>query len=48
MIDYAHIPDGLLQCLEAVRVYQPMRLVHIFGFRGGRDESKWEVMLKVS
>lgn len=48
IIDYAHTPDGLLHCLEAVNVHKPSRLVHIFGFRGGRDESKWEVMLQIS
>jgi UDP-N-acetylmuramoyl-L-alanyl-D-glutamate--2,6-diaminopimelate ligase len=48
VIDYAHTPDGLLQCLEAMNVYKPRRLIHIFGFRGDRDESKWEVMLEVS
>jgi UDP-N-acetylmuramoyl-L-alanyl-D-glutamate--2,6-diaminopimelate ligase len=48
VIDYAHTPDGLLQCLETMSVYKPRRLVHIFGFRGDRDDSKWEVMLEVS
>jgi UDP-N-acetylmuramoyl-L-alanyl-D-glutamate--2,6-diaminopimelate ligase len=48
VVDYAHTPDGLLQCLKAMNVYKPKRLVHIFGFRGDRDESKWEVMLRVS
>ena len=48
VIDYAHTPDGLLQCLKTMNVYKPNRLVHIFGFRGNRDESKWELMLELS
>ncbi|GGN92628.1 Mur ligase family protein [Saccharibacillus kuerlensis] len=48
IVDYAHTPDGLLQCLHAVKAYSPKRLTHIFGFRGGRDEDKWETMLKLS
>jgi UDP-N-acetylmuramoyl-L-alanyl-D-glutamate--2,6-diaminopimelate ligase len=48
VIDYAHTPDGLIQCLKTMNVYKPRRLVHVFGFRGGRDWSKWDVMIKIS
>lgn len=48
IVDYAHTPDGLLQCLHAVKAYAPKRLTHIFGFRGGKDEAKWKTMLKLS
>lgn len=48
IVDYAHTPDGLIQCLTTARSYKPRRLVHIFGFRGGKDDSKWENMLEIS
>lgn len=48
VVDYAHTPDGLRQCLEAVRALKPSRIVHIFGFRGGKDDSKWDGMVKTS
>lgn len=48
VIDYAHTPDGLHQCLSTVSSFSPRRLIHIFGFRGGKDNSKWEEMLKAS
>jgi UDP-N-acetylmuramoyl-L-alanyl-D-glutamate--2,6-diaminopimelate ligase len=48
IIDYAHTPDGLLQCLQTMSIYKPQRLVHIFGFRGNRDESKWKKMVEIS
>lgn len=48
IIDYAHTPDGLEHCLQSVHSYAPRRLMHVFGFRGGRDESKWGAMLEIS
>jgi UDP-N-acetylmuramoyl-L-alanyl-D-glutamate--2,6-diaminopimelate ligase len=48
VIDYAHTPDGLEQCLQAVKATNPLRLVHVFGFRGRRDSSKWETMMDIS
>lgn len=48
IIDYAHTPDGLEHCLKSVLSYAPRRLMHAFGFRGGRDESKWGAMLEIS
>ncbi|TLS50009.1 hypothetical protein FE782_21975 [Paenibacillus antri] len=48
VVDYAHTPDGLLQCLETIRAMKPKRILHIFGFRGNKDDSKWGVMLNIS
>lgn len=48
IIDYAHTPDGLRQCLHTTHIFKPDRLIHIFGFRGKRDETKWEKMMELS
>lgn len=48
VVDYAHTPDGLIQCFETVRAMTPKRIIHIFGFRGKKDDSKWDFMLNIS
>ncbi|WP_077357686.1 UDP-N-acetylmuramoyl-L-alanyl-D-glutamate--2,6-diaminopimelate ligase [Virgibacillus halodenitrificans] len=48
VIDYAHTPDAVFHCLQAVRQAGAGRLNHIFGWRGGRDETKRSEMLSIS
>lgn len=48
IVDYAHTPEGLQQCLKTVSVYGKRRLKHIFGFRGGRHHAKWKRMVEIS
>ncbi|AZB44341.1 UDP-N-acetylmuramoyl-L-alanyl-D-glutamate--2,6-diaminopimelate ligase [Bacillus sp. FJAT-42376] len=48
VVDYAHTADALLHCLKTARECGAVNVYHVFGFRGGRDESKrWE-MVKLS
>jgi UDP-N-acetylmuramoyl-L-alanyl-D-glutamate--2,6-diaminopimelate ligase len=39
-VDYAHTPDGLKNCLEALRPYAKGRLIVAFGCGGNRDVGK--------
>ncbi len=48
IVDYAHTPDGLEQCLKTAKFQCMGRLFHIFGFRGDRDKSKRKSMLSIS
>ncbi|AQQ55298.1 UDP-N-acetylmuramoyl-L-alanyl-D-glutamate--2,6-diaminopimelate ligase [Planococcus lenghuensis] len=48
VIDYAHTSDALYYCLTAARSQGATKLIHVFGFRGDRDESKRTDMLRVS
>lgn len=48
VIDYAHTPDGLHNCLKTAKQSGARKLIHIFGFRGKRDGSKWKEMLQIS
>lgn len=48
VIDYAHTPEAIFYCLEAVKSCGANRVIHVFGFRGNRDLSKREEMVKVS
>ena len=45
LIDYAHTPDAVLHLLTTVKQLGAKRIIHIFGFRGNRDSSKWPEML---
>ncbi|MFT4417098.1 UDP-N-acetylmuramoyl-L-alanyl-D-glutamate--2,6-diaminopimelate ligase [Fredinandcohnia humi] len=48
IIDYAHTPEAILYCLEAIRYCGAKRVIHVFGFRGNRDASKREEMIQIS
>lgn len=48
VIDYAHTADAFLHCLTTARKCGAERVIHIFGFRGDRDENKRKEMLSIS
>ncbi|KZZ82561.1 MULTISPECIES: UDP-N-acetylmuramoyl-L-alanyl-D-glutamate--2,6-diaminopimelate ligase [Bacillaceae] len=48
MVDYAHTSEALYHCLKTARECGAEKVYHIFGFRGGRDESKRCEMIKLS
>ncbi|WP_409294632.1 UDP-N-acetylmuramoyl-L-alanyl-D-glutamate--2,6-diaminopimelate ligase [Peribacillus sp. SCS-26] len=48
VIDYAHTEDAIESCLETIEEMGAKRIIHILGFRGGRDVSKRKRMLRAS
>ena len=48
IIDYAHTPDGLNKTLLAIRPLVNNRLICVFGCGGNRDQTKRELMGKIS
>lgn len=49
IIDYAHTAEALEALLPTIReLYPEYRLVHIFGFRGNRDNTKRDKMVEIS
>lgn len=48
IVDYAHTKDAIEYCLQAAKEHNAERIKHIFGFRGERDRSKREHMIKIS
>ncbi|MBZ8135552.1 glutamate ligase domain-containing protein, partial [Afifella sp. IM 167] len=48
VIDYAHTADAFSYCLKTARDCGAKRILHVFGFRGDRDESKRAKMLEIS
>lgn len=48
IVDYAHSDLALQYCLESIREYKPNNVIHIFGFRGHRDDTKRLPMLETS
>jgi UDP-N-acetylmuramoyl-L-alanyl-D-glutamate--2,6-diaminopimelate ligase len=48
VIDYAHTADAFEHCLKAAHECGAKRVFHVFGFRGGRDETKRGEMLQTS
>jgi UDP-N-acetylmuramoyl-L-alanyl-D-glutamate--2,6-diaminopimelate ligase len=48
IVDYAHTKDAIEYCLQAAKEHGAAKIKHIFGFRGERDRSKREHMIKAS
>ncbi|MBT2678299.1 UDP-N-acetylmuramoyl-L-alanyl-D-glutamate--2,6-diaminopimelate ligase [Bacillus sp. ISL-35] len=48
IIDYAHTKDAIEYCLQAAQEHDAVKIKHIFGFRGERDKTKREHMVKAS
>ncbi|WP_261796307.1 glutamate ligase domain-containing protein [Oceanobacillus massiliensis] len=48
VVDYAHTSESILHCLTTAKQYGAKRVIHIFGFRGNRDQSKRQEMLTVT
>ncbi len=48
VIDYAHTEDAFYHCLHTAKSLGAKQIIHVFGFRGGRDESKRERMVEIS
>ncbi|WLR53744.1 UDP-N-acetylmuramoyl-L-alanyl-D-glutamate--2,6-diaminopimelate ligase [Mesobacillus subterraneus] len=48
IVDYAHTKDAIEYCLQAAQEHEAVRVKHIFGFRGERDKTKREHMVKTS
>ena len=48
IVDYAHTKDAIEFCLQAAKEHEATTIKHIFGFRGERDKSKREHMVKAS
>ncbi|MDQ0413551.1 UDP-N-acetylmuramoyl-L-alanyl-D-glutamate--2,6-diaminopimelate ligase [Mesobacillus stamsii] len=48
IIDYAHTKDAIEYCLQAAQEHNAVKIKHIFGFRGERDTTKREYMIKAS
>ncbi|RLL46564.1 UDP-N-acetylmuramoyl-L-alanyl-D-glutamate--2,6-diaminopimelate ligase [Oceanobacillus piezotolerans] len=48
IIDYAHTTAAIQSCLTTAKQHGAKRIIHIFGFRGNRDERKRKDMLSIS
>ena len=48
IVDYAHTGNAFSHILETATLYNPQRIIHIFGFRGNRDIQKRKNMLQIS
>ncbi|RSD28276.1 UDP-N-acetylmuramoyl-L-alanyl-D-glutamate--2,6-diaminopimelate ligase [Mesobacillus subterraneus] len=48
IVDYAHTEDAIEYCLHAAKEHEAVKINHIFGFRGERDKTKREHMIKTS
>ncbi|MBM7693074.1 UDP-N-acetylmuramoyl-L-alanyl-D-glutamate--2,6-diaminopimelate ligase [Peribacillus deserti] len=48
VVDYAHTEDAIEYCLNTAKEMGAQKVTHIFGFRGGRDQTKRGNMLDAS
>lgn len=48
IVDYAHTGNAFSHILETANLYNPERIVHVFGFRGNRDVQKRSNMIQIS
>ncbi|CAM3765738.1 UDP-N-acetylmuramoyl-L-alanyl-D-glutamate--2,6-diaminopimelate ligase [Mesobacillus thioparans] len=48
IVDYAHTTDAIEYCLHAAQEHDAAKIKHIFGFRGERDKTKREDMVRAS
>ncbi|QUG42009.1 UDP-N-acetylmuramoyl-L-alanyl-D-glutamate--2,6-diaminopimelate ligase [Psychrobacillus sp. INOP01] len=48
IVDYAHTGNAFSHILETASLYNPQRIIHIFGFRGNRDVQKRKNMVQIS
>lgn len=48
VVDYAHTADAFSHCLNTAHEHEAGQIIHIFGFRGNRDESKRIGMINMS
>ena len=48
IVDYAHTGNAFSHILETASLYNPQRIIHIFGFRGNRDIQKRKNMVQIS
>lgn len=48
VVDYAHTADALFHCLQTAKDAGAKRIIHVFGFRGNRDATKREEMIKIT
>ncbi|GAF16955.1 LOW QUALITY PROTEIN: UDP-N-acetylmuramoylalanyl-D-glutamate-2,6-diaminopimelate ligase [Bacillus sp. JCM 19046] len=46
IIDYAHTEDALYHCFKTAEQMGAERIVHVLGFRGGRDKGKQQAMVE--
>ena len=47
-VDYAHTPDGILQCVTTAKTLTSGRVILVFGAGGDRDRSKRPLMAKAA
>ncbi|SEB07505.1 UDP-N-acetylmuramoyl-L-alanyl-D-glutamate--2,6-diaminopimelate ligase [Thalassobacillus cyri] len=48
IVDYAHTADALENIFHTAEKEGARRIIHVFGFRGGRDRTKRKEMLSIS